>query len=89
MPQTYIKANPHVMNRMTPLIHWWSKYSAYHGLAPASTPKHTIANLDPSGKTIEAAGVHFSFLRTLRVPDSAKENDLPPVRSSPGSQMRA
>ena len=67
--------------RTTPLIHWWNKYSAYHGLSPASTPRHTIATLDHTGKTIAAAKVNFKLYRTLRVPDSV-ENELPPVSSS-------
>lgn len=81
------KVDPHMWRRDTPLIHWWNKYSAYHGLAPASTPRHTIATLDHTGEIITAAGVDFRLHRTLRVPDSVKMNDLPPVCSSAGLQI--
>ena len=73
-----IRLIPIFGKRMTPLIHWWNKYSAYHGLSPTSTPGHTIAKLD--GETITAAGVNFRLHRTLRVPDNSKKNNLPPVR---------
>jgi hypothetical protein len=61
-----------------PLIWWWNKYNAYHGLASATTPGHTLASLGEDG-AINAAGVKFRFHQTLRVPDSHKSNLLPPV----------
>jgi hypothetical protein len=80
--QITIQRAPTLGTRTTPLIHWWNKYSAYHGLSCASTPGHSIATLHPNGKTITAAEVNFDLCRTLRVPDSVENNDLPPVSSS-------
>ena len=62
-----------------PLLWWWNKYNAYHGLAPATTPGHTLAAIDDDGHTITAADVEFQFHRTLRVPDISGENKLPLV----------
>ena len=66
--------------RSEPLLWWWNKYTAYHGLTRATTPSQTIAELqhDPSG--VVAGGARFIFHRTLRVPEGGI-NNLPAVRS--------
>jgi len=66
-----------------PLLWWWNKYNAYHGLARATTPGHTLASLNNDGHTITAADVQFQFHRTLRVPDTSGENKLPLVSPNP------
>lgn len=70
---------PPESSRSTPLIHWWNKYTAHHGLACATTPGHTLAELRDK-TTIMVAGVDFQFHRTARVPDNQQVQDLPPVR---------
>jgi len=64
--------------RTVPLLWWWNKYQGYHGLAHATTPGHTIARINSDGSSIHAGGVTFRFHRTLRVPDSIENNNLPP-----------
>ncbi|KDQ50850.1 hypothetical protein JAAARDRAFT_544555 [Jaapia argillacea MUCL 33604] len=60
-----------------PLIQWWTKYIEFHGLAPATTPSHTLATLSDYGTAVTVGGVEFRFHRTLRVPDGAAPNMLP------------
>lgn len=69
------------VNRFEPLLWWWNKYTSYHGLAPTTTPGHTIAQLKNDHTTmrktgVDVAGVTFLFHRTLRVPDTGI-NKLP------------
>lgn len=71
----------------TPLLHWWNKYTAYHGQAHTTTPSHTVAKLSGNGMAVSAGGVEFQFHRTLRVPDTADANKLPPVRCSPNNLL--
>ena len=35
--------------RSEPLLWWWNKYSAYHGLTLATTPSQTLAECNPAG----------------------------------------
>ncbi|KAF8162859.1 hypothetical protein B0H34DRAFT_794627 [Crassisporium funariophilum] len=66
------------ISQSTPLLHWWNKFTAHHGLSPATTPSHNIARLSTDEKTVTAGEVEFLFHRTLRVPDTNKVNKLPP-----------
>ncbi|KAH7927431.1 hypothetical protein BV22DRAFT_1193589 [Leucogyrophana mollusca] len=61
-----------------PLIWWWNKFNAYHGLAPATTPSHNFAKLAQDGRSVFVAGVEFRYHQTLRVPES-KTSRLPPT----------
>ncbi|KAF8148063.1 hypothetical protein B0H34DRAFT_803183 [Crassisporium funariophilum] len=65
------------VSQSIPLLHWWNKYRAHHGLAPATTPSHSIAKLADDNQTITAAGVQFLFHRTLRVSDEGEISKLP------------
>ncbi|KAJ7215918.1 hypothetical protein GGX14DRAFT_518352 [Mycena pura] len=70
------------ISRNTRILTWWSKYCEYHGIAPRTTPRHTLADLaesDLKGHTtaIQAGGVTIRFHRTLRVPDNLDVNPLP------------
>ena len=68
---------------MEPLLWWWNKYTAYHGLTLATTPSQTIArlqrNLDSAVVQVVVTGARFIFHRTLRVPEGGISN-LPAVR---------
>ena len=66
--------------RSEPLLWWWNKYTAYHGLTLATTPSQTKAKLqrNPAGAQVVAGGACFIFHRTLRVPES-EINNLPAV----------
>ncbi|KAJ7334761.1 hypothetical protein DFH08DRAFT_292628 [Mycena albidolilacea] len=70
------------ISRETPILTWWCKYREFHGIAPGTTPGHTLAELAESngegGTTaVLAGGVKIRFHRTLRVPDSLDANRLP------------
>ena len=70
--------------RSEPLLWWWNKYTAYHGLTSATTPSQTIAKNqknkhDPVGVVV--GGARFIFHRTLRVPEVGISN-LPAVSRS-------
>ncbi|KIM86505.1 hypothetical protein PILCRDRAFT_328093 [Piloderma croceum F 1598] len=65
------------IEKSMPLIWWWNKYNTYHGLAPSTTPGHTIATLESNGHAIMTSGIEIQFHRTLRVPDSEEKNRLP------------
>ncbi|KAF8161676.1 hypothetical protein B0H34DRAFT_796422 [Crassisporium funariophilum] len=65
------------VSQSMPLLHWWNKYRAHHGLAPATTPSHSIARLADDSQSITATNVQFSFHRTLRVPDEGEISKLP------------
>jgi len=67
------------VERSEPLLWWWNKYEAYHGLAHARTTGQTVAEVEPNGKGIELGEIKFQFHRTLRVPDSMEKNKLPLV----------
>jgi hypothetical protein len=70
--------------RSEPLLWWWNKYTAYHGLTLATTPSQTKAklHLNPAGAQVVAGGACFKFHRTLRVPESGISQNLPAVRHS-------
>ncbi|KAF8180442.1 hypothetical protein K438DRAFT_1768349 [Mycena galopus ATCC 62051] len=66
----------------TSILTWWCKYREYHGIAPRTTPGHTVTHLpesDVDGYTtaVQAGGVKIRFHRTLRVPDNLDTNRLP------------
>ena len=65
--------------RFEPLLWWWNKYAAYHGLIPATTPSQTIAEIQHNPPGVVAGGTRFIFHRTLRVPEGGISN-LPAVR---------
>ena len=68
--------------RSEPLLWWWNKYTAYHGLTLATTPSQTEAKLqrNPAGAQVVAGGACFIFHRTLRVPESGISGNIPAVR---------
>ena len=67
--------------RSEPLLWWWNKYTAYHGLTHATTPSQTISRLQRNPAGVVVGGTQFIFHRTFRVPDSGI-NNLPAVRRS-------
>ena len=69
------------IRRSEPLLWWWNKYSAYHGLTLATTPSQTIAKLQHNPTGVVVGGARFIFHRTLRVPEDGISN-LPAVRRS-------
>ena len=60
-------------------VRWWNKYTAYHGLTPATNTSQTLAQRHPAGVVV--GGAYFIFHRTLRVPEGGT-NNLPAVRRS-------
>ncbi|KIJ66163.1 hypothetical protein HYDPIDRAFT_27346 [Hydnomerulius pinastri MD-312] len=60
----------------TPLIHYYTKYNAYHNITPSHIPSHTTASAREE-KSVTVGGVEFRFHRTLRVPEG-RVSQLPP-----------
>jgi hypothetical protein len=50
-------------------------------MGPTTTPGQTVVSTSSDGQSVRACGVTFKFHRTLRVPDTSNNNNLPPVRA--------